>query len=435
MQRILKLTDLHIPVPDAARDLGIARNQKTPRGKTSEGKGKSVGTENRKAVKLHTTGIWPSIAQRSGAVWPAAHGSETLAKHNSCVVGCGWSDGLCPRCLAEGFETEETMLHRVWQSPCNPTTGIQCNGKMVQERGAAKHGRLWKEMKPLLLASPTGLAVSYINTATVYEVKVGAQYLLTSIAKPARTKRGTNGDLWRATESDNVSFGSHALGGATLQRRSWTSVTPRGSTCVTTRSQTAGRAATRVEVLPSQANAVQAIDGMNWQVRMRIIEANLVAISGQPNREFLPPHTAAQRKTMQQKRASMEHAINRRWTKREIYRCARCGRAGSLQNWNLEPTTCTAILARYDDRRVETPSLRVPTADAERCSDHEDPFGHGGAHDAEEECGASTQRRMFEHESPEEHHVNKLILGNGVVERPSLSAGSAAHEARQHRDC
>ena len=40
--------------------------------------------------------------------------------------------------------------------------------------------------------------------------------------------------------------------------------------------------------------------------------------------------------------ASMEHAIKRRWTKREIYRCAKCGRAGSLPNWKLEPTTCTA---------------------------------------------------------------------------------------------
>ena len=36
----------------------------------------------------------------------------------------------------------------------------------------------------------------------------------------------------------------------------------------------AGRAATRVEVLPSQANAVQTKGGMAWHVRMRIIEAN-----------------------------------------------------------------------------------------------------------------------------------------------------------------
>ena len=63
----------------------------------------------------------------------------------------------------------------------------------------------------------------------------------------------------------------------------------------------AGRAATRVEVPPSQANAVQAIDGVVWQVRMRIIEANLAAFSAQPKREFLPPRTPAHRKTRQQK--------------------------------------------------------------------------------------------------------------------------------------
>ena len=29
-------------------------------------------------------------------------------------------DCLCSRCLAEGLEAEETMLHRVWQCPCGP---------------------------------------------------------------------------------------------------------------------------------------------------------------------------------------------------------------------------------------------------------------------------------------------------------------------------
>ena len=50
----------------------------------------------------------------------------------------------------------------------------------------------------------------------------------------------------------------------------------------------ADRAAKRVEVFPSQANAVQAINGMAWQVGMRVIEANLAPFSGQPKREFLP---------------------------------------------------------------------------------------------------------------------------------------------------
>ena len=78
----------------------------------------------------------------------------------------------------------------------------------------------------------------------------------------------------------------------------------------------ASRAATRVEVLPSQANAGKAIDGMAWQIRMRIIEANLAAFLGQPKREFLPPRTPSHRKTKHQKRhelletlASMGHLV------------------------------------------------------------------------------------------------------------------------------
>ena len=110
----------------------------------------------------------------------------------------------------------------------------------------------------------------------------------------------------------------------------------------------------------------------------------------------------------------MRHEIKRSWGRCEICRCARCGRAGRVQSWKLEPTTCTAILARHDERWVETPTFCVLTAPTERCSDDEDPLGHGGALDAEKESGASTQRQRSGHESLEEH-VNKLVLGSGVV--------------------
>ena len=63
-----------------------------------------------------------------------------------------------------------------------------------------------------------------------------------------------------------------------------------------------GWAAMRVVVLPSRANAVHAIGGVAWQVRLRIIEANLAAFSGQPKCEFLPSRTPAHRKMKQQKR-------------------------------------------------------------------------------------------------------------------------------------
>ena len=94
----------------------------------------------------------------------------------------------------------------------------------------------------------------------------------------------------------------------------------------------AGRAAKIVEVLPILANAVQAIDGVPWQNRMRIIEAHLAAFSGQPQREFLPPRTPVHRKTRQQQRnelletqASVQHAIIILCGRREIDRCAICG--------------------------------------------------------------------------------------------------------------
>ena len=73
----------------------------------------------------------------------------------------------------------------------------------------------------------------------------------------------------------------------------------RGNTFV---NEMAGMAATRVEVLPCQANAVQAIDCMAWQVRMRIIEANLAAFSAQPKREFLPLRTPDHRKKRDSKK-------------------------------------------------------------------------------------------------------------------------------------
>ena len=120
-----------------------------------------------------------------------------------------------------------------------------------------------------------------IEVAGKYELRVDAQYLLTSMASPTRAKRGSNGDLctrfFRAREQKPQCILRVA--------RVWRShITARElAICCATifdmRSNTfadeiAGRAATRVEVLPGQAGAIQAVDGMAWQVRMRIIAAN-----------------------------------------------------------------------------------------------------------------------------------------------------------------
>ena len=135
---------------------------------------------------------------------------------------------------------------------------------------------------------------------TFPRAEVDAQYFLTSSAKLARAKRGTNGDLWlrffdacdnkpqciaRVTRvwRSHLTLKELDIGCSTL-------VDMRGNTFA---DEMAGRAATRVEVLPSQANAVQAIDGTAWQVRMRIIEANLAGFSAQPIRAFLPPRAPA----------------------------------------------------------------------------------------------------------------------------------------------
>ena len=53
-------------------------------------------------------------AAAADGLWPAARLRAADDRY----------DGLCQRCLAEGNEAEETMLHRVWQCPCNPTSGV-----------------------------------------------------------------------------------------------------------------------------------------------------------------------------------------------------------------------------------------------------------------------------------------------------------------------
>ena len=55
---------------------------------------------------------WKAAA--AGGLWPVARLKDADERY----------DGLCQGCLAEGSETKETMLHRVWQCPCNPTDGI-----------------------------------------------------------------------------------------------------------------------------------------------------------------------------------------------------------------------------------------------------------------------------------------------------------------------
>ena len=52
--------------------------------------------------------------------------------------------------------------------------------------------------------------------------------------------------------------------------------------------------------------------GMAWQVRMRIIEAYLAAITDQPKREFLPHRTPVTGK----RDSRVEHVIKGNWGRR-----------------------------------------------------------------------------------------------------------------------
>ena len=60
-------------------------------------------------------------------------------------------------------------------------------------------------------------------------------------------------------------------------------------------------------------------------------------------------------------------------------------------------------------------TIHTPCAVAERCSDDLDPLGHGGALEADEDSGTSTQRERNDIEPLQEHRVQESVLGNGVV--------------------
>ena len=244
------------------------------------------------------------------------------------------------------------------------------------------------------------------------------------MACPTRAKRGTNGDLWtrffRAREQkpqctlrvarvwkSHITAKELAIGCATV-------FDMRGNMFA---DEMASRAAKRVEVLPGQAGAVQAIDGMAWQVRMRIVEANLAAITDQPKREFLPQRTPSHRKTRQRRKADLlsaiaaiGHVVKRKWGRRRYCHCEKCGKGGSISKWKPAPTSCSAILARHDAQWLAKgeSSERAPVA--ERCEDDDDPFGHGAALDEGEENVQGAQEAGLS-----EYHVNTLVLGSGVV--------------------
>ena len=360
-------------------------------------------------------------------------------------------DGLCQRCLAEGSEIEEVTLHRVWQCPCNPASCIfgatdkWC--KKVEEQkeeyacfwlrglvpNAWTEANLWPEYTPGIVGCTTwepgiyfsdGSGGIHSNDPRLRRTGWGivrldqrcSVNLLTSMACPTRAKRGTNGDLWtrvfRAREQkpqctlrvarvwkSHITAKELAIGCATV-------FDMRGNTFA---DEMASRAAKRVEVLPGQAGAVQAIDGMAWQVRMRIVEANLAAITDQPKREFLPQRSPCHRKRKQQRKADLlsaiaatGHVAKRKWRKRRYCHCEKSGRGGSISKWKLAPTSCSAILARHD--------AREPAPVAERCEDDDDLFVHGAALDEGGENVQGAQEADFS-----EYHVNTLVLGSGVV--------------------
>ena len=57
--------------------------------------------------------------------------------------------------------------------------------------------------------------------------------------------------------------------------------------------------------------------------------------------------------------------IKRIWSGRNVCRCARSGRASNLPPWKRVPTSCSAMLARHDDRCVETLEAAVERSSGE----------------------------------------------------------------------
>ena len=81
----------------------------------------------------------------------------------------------------------------------------------------------------------------------------------------------------RAITRVSVLCGTRVSGEVTSLQRNWQSVAPlRGNTFA---DEMASGAATSVEALPSWVNAVKAIDGMAWQVRVCIVEVVRLTLS------------------------------------------------------------------------------------------------------------------------------------------------------------
>ena len=232
------------------------------------------------------------------------------------------------------------FLRRYWR---RPVTGSQTQtgglGHSLLEK--ACHGSvLGRQTVPRPKLITIVLLAENVNAAGLFEVRVGAQFLLTSIARPARAKRGINGDLWRRF-FDACDIRPQRITRVTLVRSSHLTAKGLELGCSTLFDMRGSTIANEMaEVLAFQANAVQAVDGMVWQVRMRIIEAKRWRSRGQHKHEFIPSARTGPQETRQQKRnemletlASAGYAIKRRWSTGESNWCARCGRDGSLQQW------------------------------------------------------------------------------------------------------
>ena len=117
------------------------------------------------------------ISRVPSAVLPWSHESVTRQPEIYFSDGSGGAHSQDPRLRRAG-----------WNTACL---------EQDAELNEACHGTV-PGRQPVPRAGLTALVVlaENINTNGVYEVRVDAQFVLTSIAKLVRAKRGTNGDLW-----------------------------------------------------------------------------------------------------------------------------------------------------------------------------------------------------------------------------------------------
>ena len=268
-------------------------------------------------------------AAPGGSLWPAAWLNVSNERYHR----------LCPRCLAEGTQAEETMLRSVWHCPCNPTGGILSVTEVACEgRGTTHHGGMFRDAWPGAYnldsrgerrdQNPSVFGVTW-KLDIHHSDGSGGKYSQRGVTATCGMEHCLLGSKCR---TEKKPAWADVQGRQTVQRVELMALVVLAETI-----EAAGLYVVRVQaqyLLTSTGRPERAKRGVNgdfcarffesrvtrlsrshltakeldidcstrFDMRGDIIEANLAAIFAQPKREFLPMRTPAHRKTRQQRR-------------------------------------------------------------------------------------------------------------------------------------